>query len=70
MSEELQEPLLPEQGELEADLDEGSSRESGAVGASFGVRLVTSIGIFWTAAGLASCVQSIDIVWSRNFDNP
>ena len=62
--QQLQEPLLadeevPQQGG--SDNEESSS--STVPNASFLIRLLTSIGIFWTAGAVASCVQSIDIVW-------
>jgi len=34
-----------------------------AVGASFRVRLAVAVVAFWSAAAVASCVKSIDVVW-------
>ena len=73
--EALQEPLLEEGGgnttnrntimETNGGVAESSSSSSSTEPppASFLLRLVTAIGIFWTAGGVASCVESIDIVW-------
>ncbi len=57
---QLQEPLLldEERPEIEDDVAEEETTT-----ASFRLRLLTSIGIFWTAGLMASCVASIDIVW-------
>ena len=66
--EELQEPLLPDSTddellEVGAGNNIGHETSSTSSGASFGLRLLTSTGIFWTAAGVASVCESIDIVW-------
>jgi amino acid permease len=41
-----------------------SSEQPSGKGASFWLRLVVAMALFWTAAGVASCVSSIDIVWN------
>jgi hypothetical protein len=76
--EALQEPLLEEGGgghttatnnttTMETThVAESSSSPTTAAAiptASFLLRLLTAIVIFWTAGGVASCVESIDIVW-------
>ena len=57
--DELQEPLLQDE---EGQVTE-SNQDSSTMKSSFLVRLMTSIVIFWIAGGVASCVESIDIVW-------
>jgi amino acid permease len=76
--EALQEPLLEEGGggntntttnntTMETtNVAESSSSPTTTAAiptASFLLRLLTAIVIFWTAGGVASCVESIDIVW-------
>ena len=69
--EQLQEPLLTADSTnddlMEAAAatggNESSSSPASSLHASFGLRLLTSIGIFWTAAGVASVCESIDVVW-------
>jgi len=51
----LQEPLL------EANTADGIGSET--VSASFGLRLLSVTVFFWSAAAVASCVSSIDVVW-------
>lgn len=60
---QLQEPLLAD--EERPTLGEGDDVDASdaTTNASFFLRLTTSIGIFWTAGLVASCVASIDIVW-------
>jgi amino acid permease len=62
IDQQLQEPLLTAD---EEEVQESSPEEQDTtlLHASFGVRLLTSIAIFWTAGAVASCVESIDIVW-------
>jgi len=72
---QLQEPLLssPTMTDDEAhptaapDIENisisSSSSDDDTIKASFQLRLLTSVGIFWTAGLVASCVASIDIVW-------
>ena len=55
----LQEPLLSDEEEGQEHQQEDEQDLHG----SFVVRLLTSILIFWTAGAVASCVESIDIVW-------
>jgi amino acid permease len=68
-TEQLQEPLLTDEEQREADTDNGNGNDNvddpttTVPAASFFLRLLTSIGIFWTAGAVASCVDSIDIVW-------
>lgn len=60
----LHEPLLMDEervSEIESEAEDGEM--DGTTTASFSLRLGTSIGIFWTAGLVASCVASIDIVW-------
>ena len=65
----LEEPLLSdeERGSQPSEESPGIETPGGSedepLSASFTTRLVTSIGIFWTAGLVASCVASIDIVW-------
>jgi amino acid permease len=72
--EALEEPLLLEQGGGHATTTTNSTIETNGVAessstttalptASFLLRLLTATVIFWTAGGVASCVESIDIVW-------
>jgi amino acid permease len=60
----LQEPLL---GEPESNLQSTGASEAGASSpagqASLTSRLLASMAVLWTGAGLASCVSSIDVVW-------
>jgi amino acid permease len=58
---QLQEPLLAD--EERPEVDNATTEDTISTLAPFGLRLVTSIGIFWTAGLMASCVASIDIVW-------
>jgi amino acid permease len=59
-----QESLLADEERPPTEDDEdASSHGEEAITASFSRRLITSIGIFWTAGLVASCVSSIDIVW-------
>jgi amino acid permease len=60
---QLQEPLLEDEERPPTDDEDASSHGEEAITASFSRRLITSIGIFWTAGLVASCVSSIDIVW-------
>jgi amino acid permease len=60
--ESLQDPVSMDEEEQEADNDDDDDDQT-TVPASFFLRLITSVGIFWTAAAVASCVNSIDIVW-------
>lgn len=60
---QLHEPLLTDEERPAEDEEEASTTGDSTVMTSFGLRLVTSIGIFWTAGLVASCVASIDIVW-------
>jgi amino acid permease len=71
---DLQEPLLSEEdpplhpptmvGPTTSGTTVASSGHNNTIAsASFGLLLSTSIVIFWTAAVLASCVSSIDVVW-------
>jgi amino acid permease len=57
--ENLQEPVLTDEEKQEADNDDDDQT---TVPASFFLRLITSVGIFWTAGAVASCVDSIDVV--------
>jgi len=69
----LQEPLLEaERSDVEDQddiLDSSSDEEIAAaeststVDASFCLRLGTAVAVFWSAAAVASCVASIDVVW-------
>jgi amino acid permease len=61
--ERLQEPLLQDEEAEESETTDDDSSSSDRISASFMVRLITSIGIFWTAGTVASCVESIDVVW-------
>ena len=54
VEEELAEPLLDDD---EAETSETQDK------VSFGVLLSISVGLFWSAAALASLVSSIDVVW-------
>ena len=68
---QLREPLLSsstDAADEERPINEGDDQaseeeEEEIIPMSFRLRLLTSIGIFWTAALVASCVTSIDIVW-------
>lgn len=57
---QLQEPLLADE---ERQMDNTAADDMIIAAAPYGLRLATSIGIFWTAGLVASCVTSIDIVW-------
>ena len=68
MTEALEETL--EEGGCEnassestASTEQSSTAATDPATASFLLRLLTAIGIFWTAGGVASGVESIDIVW-------
>lgn len=70
--EELEEPLLqPQENPPEEETDDGAlDDEQAAAGGEesvsnvpFSILLSTSIVIFWMAGAVASCVESIDIVW-------
>jgi amino acid permease len=72
--EALQEPLLEEGGgNTNTNTNTNTTMEMNGVAesssptepptASFFLRLLTATVIFWTAGGVASCVESIDIVW-------
>lgn len=52
----FEEPLLDDEEEVPEE--DGHQKQY-----SFGLVLLASIAVFWTAALLASCVSSIDIVW-------
>eukprot|EP00934_Nitzschia_sp_Nitz4_P008951 Nitzschia sp. Nitz4//scaffold190_size42200//13381//14925//NITZ4_007390-RA/size42200-processed-gene-0.60-mRNA-1//1//CDS//3329540138//8941//frame0 len=54
-NEQLQEPLL--------QLEEEESSTEEVSHPSFSLRLATAVGVFWTAALVASLVASIDMVW-------
>ena len=59
-AEQMQEPLLGDDNELDTTME---TNDTSAPQASFLLRLVTAIGVLWTSAAVASCVESIDIVW-------
>jgi amino acid permease len=66
--EELQEPLLngeDDDDDEEAPTEEPQEEEESArvPSASFFVRLLVSIAIFWTAGTVASLVDGIEVVW-------
>ena len=71
--EALQEPLLVEEtglpssngaiGSSSHHIDESQRNHTTTPATSFAGRLVTATIIFWTAGAVASCVESIDIVW-------
>ncbi len=59
VEEELAEPLLDNNNVDDDDDDEAETQDK----LSFGVLLSISVGLFWSAAALASLVSSIDVVW-------
>lgn len=59
----LDEPLLADEEQHQTMEVEGSIALQERPSSSFGMRLLASVSIFWTAAVVASCVSSIDIVW-------
>jgi amino acid permease len=62
-ADQLQEPLLGDDG-LNTTMETNVATATTApLQASFLLRLITAIAILWTSAAVASCVESIDIVW-------
>jgi amino acid permease len=64
-ADQLQEPLLGGDHGLNTTLESNvdTATRTAPLQASFLLRLITAIGILWTSAAVASCVESIDIVW-------
>jgi amino acid permease len=63
--EQLCEPLLEgdEEQQQQSTEEVGGTDTDEGTHASFAVRFAAAIVCFWTAAAVASCVSSIDIVW-------
>jgi amino acid permease len=62
-SNDLTEPLLSEDVEAAPSSGAGDTSSSSIKDPSLCARLVTAIVVFWSAAAVASCVRSIDVVW-------